>query len=251
VPSELPPAYGWRTRAKSLLVGCLIWEGAARLAARPLFPTCSATMTALVELTRNGAIVGNLGTSLSNLVAGFGAAVLVGIGTGIVMARLQHLEAAVEPFLHALLAAPSMIYVPLLFTAFGATRITQIGSVFLHAVFVMTATTAAALRPERPNLVAMASSFGASERQIFWSIRWPAARPLIISGLRVGSLLAVKGMINGEMFIAFTGLGALIRTYGSRFEPDKMLAIVIVIMSVALACSALVGILERRTAVSS
>jgi ABC-type nitrate/sulfonate/bicarbonate transport system permease component len=49
------------------------------------------------------------------------------------------------------------------------------------------------------------------------------------------------------MFIAWTGLGALVRTYGTRFEADKVLAIVAVIAAVALACGALVDGIERRT----
>jgi NitT/TauT family transport system permease protein len=153
-----------------------------------------------------------------------------------------------EPYLHALLAAPGMIYVPLLFSFFGATRATQVGSVFVHAVFVVAATTAGALRPRNAGLIAMAAAFGANERQIFWSVRWPAARPLVVSGLRVGALLAVKGMINGEMFISFTGLGALVRTYGARFEADKVLALVIVIVTVALSCGSIIDAAERRTA---
>ena len=53
-------------------------------------------------------------------------------------------------------------------------------------------------------------------------------------------LFGVKGMINGEMFIALTGLGALVRLYGGRFEADKLLAVLVVIAGVALLCSWLV-----------
>jgi ABC-type nitrate/sulfonate/bicarbonate transport system permease component len=50
------------------------------------------------------------------------------------------------------------------------------------------------------------------------------------------------------MFVAFTGLGALVRRYGARFEADKVLAIVIVVSVVALASAALVDLVERRAA---
>jgi NitT/TauT family transport system permease protein len=94
--------------------------------------------------------------------------------------------------------------------------------------------------------MAMATAFGASERQIFWQIRWPEARPLVASGLRVGVLLAVKGMINGEMFVAFTGLGALVRTYGARFDAARLMALVSVLAVVALGSAALLDIVERH-----
>jgi NitT/TauT family transport system permease protein len=241
-------ASGWRTRAMSLLVGCLLWEAVARLASTPVLPPCTATVQALIELTRRGLIFANLASSLVNLLAGFGAAAVIGIAVGVAMARIRPVRFVLEPYLFALLAAPGMIYLPLLFTFFGSTRFMQVASVFVHAIFVVTATTADALRPGKENLIVMAAAFGASENQIFWRIRWPAARPRILSGLRISALLAVKGMINGEMFIAWTGLGALVRTYGTRFEADKVLAIVAVIAAVALACGALIDGIERRTA---
>jgi NitT/TauT family transport system permease protein len=246
--SDPGPDDGWRTRTLSLLAGCVVWEVAARVAATPFLPPCSATLGALVDLIRSGLILGSLSVSLANLIVGFFAAAIVGVAIGVAMGRVRQVELVVQPYLHALLAAPGLIFVPLFFSLFGAGRLTQIGSVFVHAVFVITATTAGSLKPRNPTLIAMATAFGATDRQVFWSIRWPEARPLVLSGLRVGVLLAVKGMINGEMFVAFTGLGALVRRYGARFEADKVLAIVIVVSVVALASAALVDLVERRAA---
>ena len=241
------PSGEWRVRVLSLLIGCVIWEAAARLVDSPFFPTCLETGAALVALIRSGAIAGSLSISLGNLLVGFVAAGIAGIGVGVAMSRCRAVELILEPYLHALLAAPGLVYVPILFTLFGTARITQIGSVFLHAVFVITVTTAGALRPKNRGLIAMATAFGATERQIFWRVRWPEALPLVASGLHVGALLAVKGMINGEMFIAFTGLGALVRVYGGRFQPEAVLAVVIVIVAVAFATTAVVDAVSRRT----
>ncbi|MGE0450104.1 MAG: ABC transporter permease [Vicinamibacterales bacterium] len=239
------PSYGWRTRALSLLVGGVVWEAVSAIAATPFLPSASATMAALVELARNGLILGSLSISIANLVVGFLAAAFVGVAVGVTMARVRQIEMMVEPILHALLSAPGLIFVPLLFTLFGATRLTQVGSVFVHAVFAITATTVDSLRPKSAALIAMATAFGATDAQIFWSIRWREAHPMLVSGLRIGALLAVKGMINGEMFIAFTGLGALTRTYAARFEADKVMAIVVVISAVALAAGALMDVVSR------
>lgn len=152
--------------------------------------------------------------SLGNLAMGFAAAAIIGVAVGTAMSRFRSLDLVVEPYLHAL--------------------------------FAITATTVGALRLRNRSLVAMATAFGATERQVFWRVRWPEAQPLIVSGLRLGALLAVKGMINGEMFIAFTGLGALVRVYGSRFEPEGVLAVVIVVVAIAFAATALIDTAERR-----
>jgi NitT/TauT family transport system permease protein len=203
-------------------------------------------LAALVDLVASGRIAGSLGLSLASLAAGFSLAVIVGIAAGVLMGRYAAAGRLFDPYLNALLAAPNLLFVPILFTLFGASRATQVGAVFLHAVFVIAATTQAGIREAPPGLIEMARSFGATERDLFWKIRLPEARPMMVAGLRIGVLYAVKGMINGEMFIALTGLGALIRTHGGRFEPDYVLAVIGVVIGVAVLSSALLDRGFRR-----
>ena len=239
-------ASDWQTRVLSLAAGLALWELAGRLGNTPLLPPFSSVARALLALVQGGQILGSLSISLGNLAIGVAVAALVGMPAGIAMGRSRYVALVAEPYLQTLLAAPSLVFVPVLYTLFGATRVTQIGSVFLHAVFIIAATTLAALRTPNAGLLSMAASFGATERQLFWKVRWPEARPVIMSGLGVGVLFGVKGMINGETFIALTGLGALVRLYGGRFEADKLLAILVVIAGVALLCSWLVDAAVRR-----
>ena len=56
---------------------------------------------------------------------------------------------------------------------------------------------------------------------------------MIMAGLRIGMARAVKGMISGEMLIALTGLGSLLRTYGGRFQSDKVLGILLFVIALA------------------
>jgi ABC-type nitrate/sulfonate/bicarbonate transport system permease component len=59
---------------------------------------------------------------------------------------------------------------------------------------------------------------------------------------------AVKGMVGGEMLVAASGLGALARVYGSRFDAERTLAVLLVVTVVALAGAELVRALEPRVA---
>lgn len=116
----------------------------------------------------------------------------------------------------------------------------------LYAVFLIAATTAAGIRGADGSLVEMARSFGASERQLFRTVLLPGAAPVILVGLRVGVVRAVKGMIGGEMLVAMSGLGALARTHGSRFDSKSVLAVLLVIAAVALGGAGLVQAAGRR-----
>jgi NitT/TauT family transport system permease protein len=92
----------------------------------------------------------------------------------------------------------------------------------------------------------MGRSYCASERQLFLRIILPAATPLIMAGLRLGMGRAVKGMINGEMFIAIVGLGQVVTAAGGRFDAEGVLAVLLVIITVAMVAVKLVQIVDRR-----
>jgi NitT/TauT family transport system permease protein len=94
----------------------------------------------------------------------------------------------------------------------------------------------------------MARAFGATRAQIFHRIVWPGARSNVVAGLRVGLALAVKGLVTGEMLIASNGIGALIRLYGGRFQPARVLALLVVIVVMTRLATAALATIERRAA---
>ncbi|MEQ1758419.1 MAG: ABC transporter permease [Vicinamibacterales bacterium] len=234
------------SRLAPLGVTLVLWEGLARLLAQPAFPPFSAVLSALVTLVAEGRIFGDLISSISALALGFGLAMAVGVTVGALMGAFPQVEEVLGPYLNAGLAAPALIYVPILFTLAGTSRWTQVFTVFLYSVFSIASYTVAGMHGTSRTVTEMARAFGATRRQTLLLVVWPGARPMLMSGLRIAMAMAVKGMINGEMLIASTGLGALVRVYGSRFEIDKVLAILLVIAIVALSSTSGLRLVERR-----
>jgi NitT/TauT family transport system permease protein len=230
----------------SLLAGMVLWEIAGRAGDISFLPPFSRVLAAAFELTASGQILGNLALSLASLASGYGLAVAAGVSAGALMGRYRTLEYAFDPFLTGLLAAPKLVFVPILYVFFGAGRGTQVAVVFLSAVFVITLNTMNAIRTVDASYVEMARSFGANGRQLLWKVLLPGALPLTLAGLRIGIGRAVRGMINGEMYIALFGLGALLRRYGGQFNAEKVFAILMVVVAVALICSAIFQVFERR-----
>lgn len=235
-----------RPTVLSLLVGAAIWEAAGQLAHFSFLPPFSNVVRAAIDLTASGQIIGNLSASLFGLFIGYLLSVVCGITLGLLMGRYRKIEYILDPYLNGLFAAPNIIFIPILFALFGVNRSIQIVVVFLSAFFIIAINTMSAIRTVDASCIEMARSFGAKERQLFLKILLPGAMPLTLAGLRLGMGRAVKGMINGEMFIALFGLGALLRTYGNRFDSEKVFAILLIVVSVALVCSAVVQTIERR-----
>jgi NitT/TauT family transport system permease protein len=67
-----------------------------------------------------------------------------------------------------------------------------------------------------------------------------------MAGVRLAAGRAVKGMINGEMFIAVVGLGKLMIDEGRTFDAEAVLAILLVIIFVAFAAAKAVQIVDAR-----
>ncbi len=230
----------------SLVVGMVSWEILGHALDFPFLPPLSGVLRSSWELTVTGQILPHLAVSLISLTVGYGLAVTLGLLIGALMGRYRKVENLLDVYINALLAAPTLIFVPILFAFFGVSRASQVAVVFLYAFFIIVANTLTGIRTTDGSLLQMARSFGAIERQLFWKVMLPGALPLIMAGLRIGMGRAVKGMINGEMFIALIGLGALIKTYGGRFDAEKVLAILIVIVAVSVVTTNLVQALDRR-----
>jgi NitT/TauT family transport system permease protein len=134
------------------------------------------------------------------------------------------------------------------FSIFGSSnpRPTIIGVIILYTIFIVIVNTTAAIRSVPAPLIEMGRSYCATERQLFLRIILPAATPLIMAGVRLGMGRAVKGMINGEMFIAIVGLGAVVKKAGIRFDSEGVLAVLILIVIVAMILTKVVQFVDKR-----
>jgi NitT/TauT family transport system permease protein len=200
----------------------------------------------LVELFVTGDLSQHLVASLSSLVIGFAIALVLGLVIGTLMGIFSTVHAALDVYMNALLFTPGLIFAPILFAIFGLSDATRISVVVIYAVFIIVLNTAAAIRNVDRPLIEMAASYGASRPQTIWRIVLPDAFPLIVAGLRLAVGRAVKGMVNGELFIALVGIGGQAARYGKQFDFVSVWAIAVFIMALAVAINFGVSWLEKR-----
>ena len=211
-----------------LVVG---WELIGRAYDQPFFPPLSTVLAKLVE-TR-GEILDALSISLVNLVFGFAFSLVFGIGLGLLMAAFRRLDAALDIYINALLTAPSLVFAPIFFAIWGLGRESIIAVIVMYSTWIMVVNTVTAVRTVPVELIEMGTSFNAPRLQMWRRIVLPSATPLIMAGVRLGVGRAVKGMLNGEMFIAIVGLGRLVEDGSRGFDASLVLAVLIVIILVA------------------
>jgi NitT/TauT family transport system permease protein len=230
----------------ALLVGAAAWELVGRVANFPFSPPLSKVLARLVEMIAKGMILDSLVTSLTNLAIGFTISVVFGVAIGLAMGMYRRVNAALDIYVNALLTAPSLVFAPIFFSIWGLDRQSIIAVIVMYAIFVIIINTAAAVQSVPISLIEMARSYNASDWQLFRKVVLPAATPLTMAAIRVGAGSAVKGMVNGEMFIAVVGLGAVVTDAGRRFDATSVLAVLIVMIVVAFALIKLVQIVDAR-----
>jgi NitT/TauT family transport system permease protein len=87
-----------------------------------------------------------------------------------------------------------------------------------------------AVRGVDPDLINLARSFKASRAQIFWKIEFPASMPALFAGLRIGSTLAVVGVVVGELVGGNSGLGYLL-AFGEGQANTPMVFVTIIMLT--------------------
>jgi NitT/TauT family transport system permease protein len=230
----------------ALITGAVAWEAFGWLLSMPWLPPFSQVIASLIQFIQSGVILANVAVSLQGLIIGFAISLIVGLVVGALMGRYRRVEQALDIYVYTLFISPSMVFAPIFFAIFGLSDAVRIAVIVVYSVFVIMINTATAIRTVDPSLVEMARSFGCNERQIFLKILLPSSLPLVFAGIRLGMGRAVKGMINGEMFIALVGLGALSQRYGSQFDSSKVFALAMVILVIALAGNWIVQVFENK-----
>jgi NitT/TauT family transport system permease protein len=114
------------------------------------------------------------------------------------------------PYLVVLHITPIVAIAPLLAIWFGLGMTTKVVVTFLIAFFSITVGAASGLRAADPDQVMLMRSLNASEMQILWRVRLPAATVPLMAGIRVAAPATVVGAIVAEFVSPDKGLGYLI-----------------------------------------
>ena len=228
-----------------LVVGLIIWEILGQLKLYDWLPPAHAVFARVGKLFADGELKQPLLDSLHNLAIGYAVSVVVGVTIGTLMAVSKWVDYTLRVYVSALMATPSILMVPILYVIFGLSSLTLIAVIVLYASVFIVANTRIAVGRADHDLTEMAHAFGAGQFKRFFQITLRSAGPEIFAGLRLGMGRAVKGMFNGELLIAVTGLAALDSNFNGAFDTTGVLAIAVVVVALAVVLTALLEILNR------
>ena len=170
---------------------------------------------------------------------------MLAIPLALTIASYPTLGRGIYPLLNILQIAPKTIVAPLLIVWLGTGFGPQIALTVVMTFFPILVDSVLGFKSMDPRLYYIATSTGATSAwQTFRYIRWPAALPYIFSGLKIGMVSAVTGVVVVEYIASNQGLGYLTLWASSRFDMPVMFAAIFMTALLGLAFNLILASLE-------
>jgi NitT/TauT family transport system permease protein len=223
------------------------WQWGPGLLGVPTFivPPLSMVATEFVHAWQVDHLMFHTGITIAEVLVGFVLGSLLGACVGYLLGMSPIAEFALSPYILALQIAPKVAFAPLLILWMGFTVYPKILVAILIVFFPVMVNVLTAIRNVDPDLIKLARAFKATRGQIFWKIEFPTSLPPMFAGLRIGSTLAVVGVVVGELVGGNVGLGYLL-TFGEGQANTPMVFVSIVMLTVVGGIVYLAVILAER-----
>ncbi len=231
-----------------LTAAVVAWYVAGRFnAVPPLFlPPIDAVWSSLNGLIRTGEFWSAIGVTLSTIARAYGIAVVSGVMAGYLVTRSRFLTAVLEPIISGLFSIPIALFLPLFILVFGIGTASKVAYGAAYGFFPIALNTIAGLSRVDRRYLAAARTLGLSAFGTFRHVLWPAAFPVILTGLRIGFFIAFASVLAGETISSVEGVGRHIALAAELLEPARMYAWIVVVVAAALVLNTAVSAIENR-----
>ncbi|SDE52173.1 glycine betaine/proline transport system permease protein [Paracoccus isoporae] len=135
--------------------------------------------------------------------------ILIGLPTGIWLARNDRAAKIMRPVLDAMQTTPAFVYLVPIVMLFGIGNVPGVVVTIIFALPPLIRLTNLGIRQVPADLIEAAKSFGASDSQMLRKVQLPVAMPTIMAGVNQTLMLALSMVVIASM-IAVGGLGQMV-----------------------------------------
>lgn len=225
-----------------------LWETASSMqwVDRALLPPFSAVCATLWDMLQQRQFLAEVQITLIEILVAFLIAAPLALICGFFLGEKPAWGAVFNPMIEFILAVPQSVFLPLFVLALGTGYTQKIVFGVTHAFFVIAVNTVAAVRTVPRSYVLLAHSCGATRFQLYRRIYFLAMLPLVLTGLRLGMIFNITGVLLAEMFSSRHGLGHLLSAWGDAFQIKQLLAGIVLVVLLTIGLNELMRIWEIR-----
>lgn len=236
----------------SLAVGLAVWSMVSYLVLEPrrrfmLPPPVDVLRNSLLDWTHLQPMLTALSVTAQVTFVGFVVAVVVGVGTGVLMCQARWLEKIIYPYAVVIQVIPILAIVPLIGLWLGYGMAARTLVCVLIAVFPIITNTHFGIRSVDRGMHELFTISRASRLDRLVKLELRAALPAILTGVRTAAGLVVVGAIIGDMFFAKgqPGIGTLLDVYRGRLQSDDLIAAIVLASIFGVLVFAAMGVASR------
>jgi ABC-type nitrate/sulfonate/bicarbonate transport system permease component len=228
------------------VVGAWQYGDAIGLFDPKILPPPSQVAVALKALLQSDAFLADAADTVVRVIAAFLIGAPLALAVGFAMGENLDVGRSLSPLFNLVLSVPQSIFLPIFVLVFGLGFTEKLIFGITHVFFVVAINAMAAVREVPHGQVVLARSFGAGRLRIFRSIYVPAMAPQIMTGLRLGVIFDIIGILLAEMYASRSGLGVLLLRWGESYAVDKLMAATVLISVATILINELMRIFEHR-----
>jgi ABC-type nitrate/sulfonate/bicarbonate transport system permease component len=211
-----------------------------------LLPSPAAVYYEFLSLLMTGRFWPDLLLTLYELVVAFFIAAAAGSSIGYLVSRSRYAIRVFDPLFAGIFAIPAILLYPLYVLFFGLGPGSKIAMGATIAFFPIVLNTISGLSRVDSVYVTAARSMGASSPRMFYSVMLPSAFPIILTGLRMGLILAFLSILGAETIASFSGLGHQIAGLAENMDTASMFAYIVFVLLIAFLLNFAVSSAEAR-----
>jgi len=221
------------------------WWVLSRDSTDPYYPPLQRILERFQELWLFASVRSDVVPTLAILGTGFAIAVVLGIVSGLPLARTPVLLAAAMPALTFFRALPGIALIPVFVELFGFGDGVRVAIVALAAMPPTLVATIDGVLGVDPTLRSVGTVYGVPAWRRLLAIDVPAAAPRIFAGVQVSLQFAFIAVIASEMVGATRGIGYLTLLAQQTFVSADMWAGVLLLGLIGIAINGLMMLARR------
>ncbi len=202
----------------------------------PLFmPTPTAVIQSAYQLFLSGKLMSDVFASVNRITWGFLISALLSVPIGLLIGTFKSMEGLLEPIVGLMRYMPAAAFIPLIILWIGLGEPSKIAIIFLGSFFYNILMIADAVKFIPMDTIKSAYTLGATQKDIFFHIIFPAALPNIIDTLRINVAGAWNFVVVAELIASSSGLGYEISLAQRYLKTDEIFVGIILIGLIGLA----------------
>lgn len=187
-------------------------------------PIPTEVLKTLVGMTLSGEIPHHALISIGRAGFGYILAAIVGITLGLLIAWSTLIEDFFDPLIELIRPLSTFALIPIFFLWFGIGNTSKVLIIFKSCFFPIVLNTIAGIKGVDSKLIMAAKSLGANGFQLWTRVLLPSALPMIITGLRISTAIAMMALVGVEMLSSDSGLGFLVIDAQRTFDTERVFA---------------------------